>query len=273
MDIRTLASADELRQVYELELEIWGRESAEDRVSVLMLLVSTRIGGLVAGAFDGGRLAGFVYGLPGIRDGRPYLWSHMMGVRPEYRNSGLGHRLKVEQRRLAMAAGLDLIAWTYDPLQAMNAHLNFVKLGVVAREYHPDAYPGSASPLHAGTATDRLVVDWRLSSDRVTDRLARVERHEPPRRDAAAAVPINRVRAAGEWIAPAGLDLSIDAPRLALTIPMGFTEMQQRDLPLAREWRSVTREAFTTSLARGYEVTDFVLHREQCRGDYVLSRA
>jgi predicted GNAT superfamily acetyltransferase len=272
MNIRVLTTSDELRQVHDLELEIWGTESAEDRVGVLMLLVATRIGGLVVGAFDEGRLAGFAFAMPAVRDGRPYEWSHMTGVRPEYRNAGLGFRLKVEQRRQAMAAGLDRIAWTYDPLQAVNAHLNVAKLGVVAREYHLDAYPGSASPLHAGTATDRLVADWRIRSDRVAAHLTAVERHEPPPREHGTVVPVNRVRAGGQPLAPGGHDLTLDAPLLGVTIPTGFADMQQRDLPLARSWRDATREIFTSYLPRGYVVSDFVLDRPACRGTYVLSR-
>ena len=152
-----------------------------------MLLVSARIGGLVIGAYDEDRLVGFAYALPGIRDGKPFQWSHMLGVIPEYRGSGLGWRLKVEQRRLVMASGVDLIAWTYDPLQAANAHLNFAKLGTIAREYHLDAYPGSSSPLHAGTPTDRLIAEWWLRSDRVVERLSAAGRGEAERQRGAAA--------------------------------------------------------------------------------------
>jgi predicted GNAT superfamily acetyltransferase len=272
MDIRTVTSADELRQVFELEQEIWGYQTVEDSVPVLMLLVSTRIGGLVVGAFEAGRMVGFAYALPGIRDGRPYLWSHMLGVLPAYRNTGLGHRLKLEQRRRVMTSGLDLIAWTYDPLQALNAHLNFVKLGTVAREYHLDAYPGSTSDLHAGTPTDRLIAEWWLRAERVEQRLAAVERHEAPPREAGTLRAINRVRGGGERLAPDGHDVSLDEPRLGVTIPTGFTEMQQRDVALAREWRAATREIFTRYLARGYAVVDFVLDRPARRGTYVLSR-
>jgi predicted GNAT superfamily acetyltransferase len=278
MDIRTLTTADELRQVFDLEQAIWGYGSVEDSVPVVMLLVSVRTGGLVLGAYDEDRLVGFAYALPGIRGGKPFQWSHMLGVVPEYRASGLGWRLKVEQRRLVMESGLDLIAWTYDPLQAANAHVNFAKLGTVAREYHLDAYPDSSSSLHAGTPTDRLIAEWWLRSDRVVDRLAAVGRGESARRriaspSASEAVPLNRVRDAGDWLAPDGHDLSVEAPRLAVTIPTGFTEMQQRDLPLARDWRLATREIFTTYLPRGYEVTDFRLDRPRRRGTYVLSLA
>lgn len=277
MDIRTLTTADELRQVFELEQAIWGYESIEDSVPVMMLLVSTRVGGLVVGAYDQGRLVGFAFALPGVKDGKPFQWSHMLGVIPEYRASGLGWRLKVEQRRLAMASGVELIAWTYDPLQAANAHLNFAKLGTVAREYHLDAYPGSSSSLHAGTPTDRLIAEWWLRSDRVAERLAAAGRSEaasPGGSGARAteAAPVNRVREAGQRLAPDGHDLALDAPRLAVTIPTGFTEMQQRDLPLAQAWRLATREIFTTYLARGYQVNDFLLDRPRFRGTYLLSR-
>ena len=277
MKIRTLTTADELRQVFDLEQVIWGYESIEDSVPVVMLLVSARIGGLVLGAYDKDRLVGFAYALPGVRDGKPFQWSHMLGVVQEYRASGLGWRLKVEQRRLVMESGLDLIAWTYDPLQAANAHLNFAKLGTVAREYHLDAYPGSSSSLHAGTPTDRLIAEWWLRSDRVVDRLSAAGGGEPRRQHgagvvASGAVPVNRVREAGEWLAPDGQDLSLDAPQLAATIPIGFTEMQQRDVPLAQAWRSATREIFTTYLPRGYEVTDFLLDRPRRRGTYLLGR-
>ncbi len=274
MELRTLTSADEFRQVFALEQEVWGSANAGDSVPVMMLLVSTRIGGLVIGAYDGDRLAGFAYALPGIRDGKPFQWSHMLGVASRYRNSGLGYRIKIEQRRQVMASGLDLIAWTCDPLQALNAHLNFAKLGATAGEYHLDAYPGSTSPLHAGTSTDRLVAEWRLSSDRALERLACAQRAEAPPRDAGPVPPVNRVGGEGsEWPAPHGHDLAMGDATLRLTIPMGFTEMQQRDLALAKDWRAATREIFCTYLARGYRVTDFILDRPRRRGSYLLSRA
>jgi len=276
MELRTLTTVDELRQVFALEQEIWGYATTEDSVPVVMLLVSSRIGGLVTGAFDRGRLVGFAYALPGIRDGRPFQWSHMLGVVPGYRSAGLGWRIKLEQRRIVMASGLDLIAWTYDPLQALNAHLNFVKLGATASEYHLDAYPESTSTLHKGTPTDRLIAEWWLRSDRVCRRLDAVERGAPGRGEADAAranaaAPVNRVREGGEWLVPDGHDLSVEGPALAVTIPVGFTEMQQRDLPLAQAWRTATREIFTTYLARGYQVVDFVLDRPRSRGTYILA--
>ncbi|HEX7485744.1 MAG TPA: hypothetical protein VF332_06310 [Vicinamibacterales bacterium] len=276
MELRTLTTADEFRRVFALEQEIWGYATTEDSVPVMMLLVSTKIGGLVTGAFDQGRLVGFAYALPGIRNGKPFQWSHMLGVAPGYRNSGLGWRIKLEQRREVMASGLDLIAWTYDPLQAINAHLNFAKLGTIAREYHLDVYPESTSTLHEGTPTDRLIAEWWLRSDRVVRRLeavngGAVERRVDRNDTSFAAIRVNRVREGAERLVPDGHNLSIEAPRLAVTIPMGFTAMQQHDLPLALAWRFATREIFTTYLARGYQVVDFLLDRSRCRGTYELA--
>ena len=79
-------------------------------------------------------MVGFVYSLPGILGGKPTQWSHMLGVVDEFRNEGVGYDLKLLQRERTIAMGLDLIEWTYDPMQAMNAHLNFTKLGVVAQD-------------------------------------------------------------------------------------------------------------------------------------------
>jgi predicted GNAT superfamily acetyltransferase len=278
MEIRRLTEVDEFRQVFELEQEIWGYATIEDTVPVIMLLVSTKIGGLVIGAFDNHRLVGFVYALLGIRDGKPYQWSHMLGVLSEYRGAGLGWRLKVEQRRMVMESGLDLVAWTYDPLQAPNAHLNFAKLGTIAREYRLDVYPGSTSALHAGTPTDRLIAEWWLRSNRVVERLdaakrGAVDRRAGENRSSTEAVPVNSVREAGRWLAPGSHYLSADAPQLAVTIPTGFTRMQQEDLPLAQAWRAATREIFTVYLARGYEVVDFFLDLPHGRGTYVLAHA
>jgi predicted GNAT superfamily acetyltransferase len=279
MELRPLTTLADYRRVYELEHQIWGYTSSEDAVPVPIIVVTQKIGGLLLGAFDEDRqLVGFAYSLPGIRAGRPFHWSHMLGVVEGHRNRGTGWLLKLEQRRQVLARGIDLIAWTFDPLQALNAHLNFVKLGAVAREYHPDVYGDSSSPLHRGTATDRFIVEWWLGSPRVEERLA------APRSGVAASwsavgptsgfayTAVNEVRPAGEWLAPVRADLALEADHPAVVIPTGFTEMQQHDLPLARDWRAVTREIFTAYLSRGYEVVDFVLDRPGRRGTYVLQR-
>jgi predicted GNAT superfamily acetyltransferase len=289
MIIRPLTSVDDFRQVYALEQEVWGYTSAEDSVPVPIMIVSAKTGGLLLGAFDDEgtlpaapsgaagpalepAMVGFAYSLPGIKDGKPFHWSHMLAVVERHRNSGLGWQMKLEQRRLVMAAGLDLIEWTYDPLQALNAHLNFVKLGAIVREYHLNVYGDSSSTLHRGTPTDRFIAEWWLRSDRVVERVAAAARHAARPGDLRGAAAVNRVVEGGAWAAPADYDLTAEAPRLAVLIPMGFTEMQQHDLALAQAWRASTRAIFTTYLPRGYQVEDFVLDRGRGLGTYLLSR-
>src|SRR5438034_4954424 len=118
---RDLASLDDFATVVDLELEIWGPGYTEP-VPLPILAVTVKRGGILIGAFEGDRMIGFVYSLAGLHDGRPMQWSHMAGVAGAFRSAGIGYRLKVLQRDRALQMGLDLIEWTFDPMQAMNAH-------------------------------------------------------------------------------------------------------------------------------------------------------
>ena len=173
MHIRPLTTLEDCRKVAELEKIVWGYTDAEDVVPPPVLIVSIKRGGVLLGAFDdAGEMKGFVYSIPALKDGRPTQWSHMLGVTPDARDSGLGVRLKLEQRHATLAMGIDLIEWTYDPLQALNAHLNFARLGVVVEEYEENIYGESSSPLHRGTPTDRFVAEWRLREPHVERRIS-----------------------------------------------------------------------------------------------------
>ena len=130
-------------------------------------MVAKRIGGQVIGAFDGDTQIGFAMSLPGYRDGKPYLHSHMLAVLPQYRNEGIGRRLKLAQRDDAIARGFDLMEWTLNPLEIRNAHLNIARLGAIVRRYEPNFYGPSSSPLQGGLPTDRLYAEWWLRSSRV----------------------------------------------------------------------------------------------------------
>lgn len=271
MQIRPLTTIDECRQVAALERAIWAYDDAEDVVPPPVLIVSAMRGGILLGAFEeSGQLVGFSYSLPAVKDGRLTQWSHMTGVVPERQGSGLGLRLKLAQREAAMAMGIDLIEWTFDPLQAMNAHFNFARLGTVVEEYEENIYGDSSSVLHRGTPTDRFVAEWRLDAPHV---IRRIQSHGLPTvRDAnvASAPLVNRTHA-GRWLEPGIADLSLDGRRLLVEIPMGFSEMLVEDPTLAREWRQETRVIFQHYLARGYRVVDFFLAREARRGQYLLA--
>lgn len=271
--LRDLHSIDEYRQVVDLEREIWGYTDTNDLVTLPVFIITMKRGGILIGAFDASeRMVGFVYSIVGLKAGRPIHWSHMLGVLPAYRSGGLGRTLKLAQRERALAAGVDLMEWTFDPLQALNAHLNFTRLGVVSDEYARNVYGESTSALHKGTPTDRLIVQWRISEPlRAEGHAPRLEGH-PSGWPQSTAPVINRTEADGDWIRVSAMDLNIDAPHVVLEIPTAFSDLQQRAPELALDWRLRTREAFETYLGRGHLVADFALDRANGRGRYLLSR-
>jgi predicted GNAT superfamily acetyltransferase len=269
--VRRLTTLDECHQVAALEKSVWEFTDAEDVVPPSLLIVSIKRGGLLLGAFDGAELVGFVYSMPGVKDGRLMHWSHMLGVMPAAQGTGVGLKLKLAQREHAMGAGVDVIEWTFDPLQALNAHLNFARLGVVVEEYEEDVYGRSTSPLHLGTPTDRFVAEWRLTAPHVERRISMPVASLIRDSSVMSAVPVNRAQQKGEWLAPALLTLDASDRRLLVEIPTDFTEMQRRMPELAMDWRLSTRSIFETYFPRGYRVVDFFLAREARRGQYLLA--
>jgi predicted GNAT superfamily acetyltransferase len=272
LSYRDLTSLEEFAQVVELERVIWG-PGYDEVVPIPILAVTVKRGGILIGAFDADRMIGFVYSLPGIKYGKATQWSHMLGILDQFRNAGAGRELKLLQRERTIAMGLDLIEWTYDPMQAMNAHLNFAKLGVVVEEYEENVYGESSSPLHRGNPTDRFVAEWWVRRPHVERRIAPAATLTLRSSKLVDAQPVNRVAPNGEWLESVDVDLSLDAQRLLVHIPMGFTEMLARDPQLALAWRVCTRAIFTTYFDRGYKAVDFLLDRPSRRGSYLLVRA
>jgi predicted GNAT superfamily acetyltransferase len=277
MHIRPLETLEDCRAVAALERVVWGYTDAEDVVPPPVLIVSIKRGGVLLGAFDErNEMKGFVYSIPGFKGGHPMQWSHMLGVLPDARDSGLGARLKLAQRERTLEMGLDLIEWTYDPLQALNAHFNFAKLGVIVEEYEENIYGHSSSPLHAGTPTDRFVAEWHITDPHVKGRVALLDagRHPQPReRTTDDGSVVNPSNSAGPRLEPGPADLTSTAPQLLVEIPMGFSEMLVQEPALALVWRLRTREIFQAYFARGYRAVDFILDRGAGRGWYLLGRS
>lgn len=267
--LRDLTTLAEFQEVERLESAIWG---PVDLVPLPILAVTVQRGAILVGAFDGDRLIGFVYSLPALKTGeqKPSHWSHMLGVHPGHRRSGLGRELKLAQRDRALALGLDLIEWTYDPLQAANAHLNFVALGTVVEEYEQNVYGESPSPLHGGIATDRFICQWWIRKPHVERRIRggviRAVSH-----DVVKAPVVNRVKALGDSLAPDGVELDCREPRVMVDIPLDFTTMLAADAARAIEWRLQSRAVFVHYLGAGYRVVDFTLDKAARRGRYLLS--
>jgi predicted GNAT superfamily acetyltransferase len=258
--IRRLTTLDECRQVAALEREVWGYTDSEDVVPPPVLIVSIKRGGILLGGFDDrNAMKGFVYSVAAVKDGRLTQWSHMLGVTADVRNSGLGLQLKLAQREHALAMDVELIEWTFDPMQALNAHFNFTKLGVVAEEYEANVYGESSSPLHRGSPTDRFIAQWRLRTPAA-----------PSLPGPAAAV--NRPVTSGGRLLPGDADLTLCDRRLLVEIPGHYDATLIADRALALDWRLSTRRIFQRYFARGYRAIDFSLAADRSRGRYLLSR-
>jgi predicted GNAT superfamily acetyltransferase len=269
--IQPLTTLQQFRQVEQLEAAIWGDV---DLVPVPILAVTVRRGAVLLGAYEADRLVGFVFSLAAFRNGEgastPSHWSHMLGVDPRLRGSGLGADLKLAQRDAVAKLGIDLIEWTYDPLQPINAHLNFVKLGVIVEEYVENIYGESTSALHGGLPTDRFICQWWIRRPHVLRRIAPSAIRAIDKAAASAAV-INRTRPLGESWAPDGFETGCSDPRIKVEIALDFPRMLSADLALAQQWRLETRAIFQHYLARGYRVVDFAHERAVGKGQYLLT--
>jgi len=167
--IRPCTSFEELDACVDIQEQVWGYEE-RDIIPRRLFVVARRVGGQIFGAFpeaDPQKMIGFAMALPGIRGGKPYLHSHMLAVLPSWRNSGVGRQLKLAQRDEAIARGISLMEWTFDPLEIKNAFLNVARLGVIVRSYTPNFYGPLHSELQAGLQSDRLHAEWWLTSPRV----------------------------------------------------------------------------------------------------------
>ncbi len=172
IEYRQLFTLEEFTDVLNLQKVIWGFADVE-LLPLRFLVVVSKVGGHVFGAYDSARMIGFCFAIPGVKpDGHPYLHSHMLGVLPEYHNAGIGRRLKLMQRDEALARGIRLIEWTFDPLEVKNAFFNIERLGAIVRRYNENQYGVTASPLHGGLPTDRCIAEWWIDSPRVRRILA-----------------------------------------------------------------------------------------------------
>jgi predicted GNAT superfamily acetyltransferase len=271
--IRDIDLISEMRDVESLQKEVWGCDDLD--IVPLTLLVATReIGAILVGAFDGPSLIGFAYSFVGREDEGIVHHSHMLAVRPTYRNLNLGYKLKLAQRDRALAQGITRMTWTFDPLQSLNAHFNFAKLGVVSDTYKINFYgEATSSPLHQiGNGTDRLWVTWPLDSSRVRERLQTKDQSKTLNVDPEAMACLVQV---GPHNVPERSQLSavVGHKNVSIEIPADINRLQRERPELAADWREATRWALSETLASGYQIQDFcgANRNDERIGVYLLS--
>ena len=266
IEIRRLRSIAEYRDCERLQLQVWGSLGAGSEV----LQVTQKYGGVVLGALAQGKLLGFVYAFLGRYHGRLVHWSHMMAVDERYRDQGLGYKMKLVHKELALQRGIKSICWTYDPLQSRNAALNVARLGGQIEEYLKDCYGRFPSAIEKGLPSDRFVVRWQIASAHVARRLS-----APALRPVDLSLPaINETGRNHEgFMVNRRLNLSFRAPRLMLEIPANTDKMRICALKLAERWRLETRRMFQQAFQSGCRVEDFVTTGagEDRRAFYLLS--
>jgi predicted GNAT superfamily acetyltransferase len=249
--VRRLSALDEFSEALELQQSVWGFAEIE-LVPLPVFVVASHTGGQVFGAFDGSRMVGFCLAFPGLKPDGPYLHSHMLAVMPEYRNAGVGRLLKLAQRSDALARGLALMEWTFDPLQIKNAYFNIARLGAIVRRYVENEYGNTSSPLDGGLPTDRCVAEWWMASPRVEAILSTAS--EPraearPSRDRKGAVQAVEAR---------------------IPLPAAIDQIRRDDPGRARDIQRTCAARFRACFDQGLAVTGF--ERGDFEAAYLLER-
>lgn len=235
--IRKLETNEDMRLIQVLEREVWDMPP----IPTHQTFTASKNGGILVGAFYGDKLIGFCYGFAGFKDGKPYLCSHMMGIHPIHQSKGIGRMLKNEQRKLALEMGYELIVWTFDPLESRNAYLNTSILNGICNTYLENCYGEMDDGLNRGLPTDRLQIEWWISSERVEDGW------QP---DGGAYSQVYRVAENGQL--ENAEELPLLEKNIEVPVPKNFQDMKKSDPELALDWRMKIRTIFQHLFSGGF---------------------
>ena len=255
VEIKPLKSQEDFRACESIQEAVWGSVG----VSGELMSVTQKYGGAVIGSIVNGRVVGFIYAFLARRHGKLIHWSHLMAVEPKFRDFGLGFRMKLAHRKVALGAGITSICWTYDPLQSRNAALNIGRLGARAEDYAPNCYGRFPSIIERGLESDRFVVNWRIRSAAVEQHLRGQRMHAHAFTSVLKAPRINQTRLnVREFPENRSLSLNLRGRTLLVEIPAQTDRMRAEAISLARRWRAETRKVFVQYFAAGYYGEDFI---------------
>lgn len=264
-------------KILDVMRDAWSMPDYTEAVPPHLLRAAEDNGGLVLAAYTSkGEIVGFVFGIVGRKEGKLYHYSHMLGVRRKYWGRGIGYRLKVSQKEWALKQGFDLVAWTYDPHQGLNANFNFSKLGVICNKFYRDYYGIMKDGINRGLHTDRFKVEWWVKSERVTKRLSGEFR--PPRYNDVESLATSVVETFldGDGVRRiSGVKLDVNDDLVLVEVPGDVNELRKKGLRLANEWKLKLRPVFESYFSRGYYATEFISIKEgdERRNFYLLWRA
>ena len=255
-EVRDVEALEHFHQIEEVQREAWGFADKEI-VPQSVLLAIRNAGGLVLGAFEpGGRLDGFAFSFLAERGGERFHHSHMAAVRPGCKGSGMAFALKQAQRSRVLELGIDLVTWTYDPIEARNGAFNVRKLGVTAHRYLDDIYGLSSGFIHGGMATDRVAVRWELRSPRAVERAEAGLAPTAPPPDGVPCANETRRDEAGRRVPVAWAWDSVEE-RVLVEIPSDIQALKREARLSAKAWRLHIREGLGRLLGEGYRIDDF----------------
>lgn len=242
LSIHKLESNDDMRLIQRLEQEVWGINP----IPTHQTYTASKNGGLVLGAFDNKELIGFSYSFPGFKNGKSYLCSHMLGVHPSYQLLGIGKLLKDEQLKLAKEIGYDLITWTFDPLESRNAYLNMTKLYGICNTYLENCYGEMEDGLNKGLPSDRLQIEWWISSERVK------EEWTPKVTSYARPFPVGQSEKGNPMMEVNIESIPSDSIGIEVPVPDSIQYIKKDEPELALDWRFKIRAVLQSLFGEGY---------------------
>lgn len=249
MIIRRLETPEDYEACGNTMKEIW-KFNERDVIPSHLLKPINEQGGLVLGAFENDEMIGILVGFLAYHKGMLHHHSHVTGVLQQYK--GVGYQLKQKQREFTLSQGLDLVTWTFDPLQSSNAYFNFAKLGVISNTYYRDYYGEMRDFLNVGLASDRFLVEWWITTDDVIQRVNGTFQQPTLDKMLSQAKIVNKTEKRKGYRKNVSVNLNLDSKKLLVEIPSDINAMKDKHMTLAQKWREETRIIFETYFPKGY---------------------
>ncbi|AXI08615.1 GNAT family N-acetyltransferase [Oceanobacillus zhaokaii] len=259
IEIRPLETMDELIEMQKVEESVWQADS----IPVHQTYTVLNNGGIILGAFDQNKMIGFLYSFAGFDGKSAYLCSHELGILPAYRKGGLGERMKQMQADLAKEAGYEIITWTFDPLESVNAYLNLHKLGAEGVLYKENYYGVMEDELNQGLPSDRIHIKWKINQRNIVRDLS-IQQSQ---------VLLEKKQDGSPQITDV-FDCMENQSNTVwyMAFPEDFQTLKSENIALAKTWRFATRTIFEALFADGYKAVDIIRDKAKKQSFYVLEK-